>query len=96
MHFENIEVDEDARLLVRRALAVTGRMQRIVSDSEPSLVMKVPTRPIEIIQAHVMQFREKGHECRLEFDFDGAIECQEFMLNPIDFEQCMSVALADV
>ena len=95
MHFENIEVDEDSRLLVRRALAVTGRMQRIVSDSEPSLVMKVPTRPIEIIQSHVMQFQEKGHECRLEFDFDGAIECKEFMLNPIDFEQCVSVALAD-
>ena len=95
MHFENIEVDEDARLLVRRALAVTGRMQRIVSDSDPSLVMKVPTRPIEIIQAHVMQLQEKGQGCRLEFDFDGAIECQEFMLNPEDFEQCMSAALTD-
>lgn len=95
MHLQTIDSDNTTRTLVKQALKVTDRMQRVVNNSKALPGMRKATRPVEVIQRLLAQFQEEHSHCRLRFEFDEGMAPKELMLCLEDFEAFVSAALAD-
>ena len=59
MHTQHTGVDDETRTLIQQALTVTNRMQRVVNGADALPGVKLPTRPVEVIQRQLAKSKKK-------------------------------------